>query len=180
MIASNTPPGLLRARRPGFSFARWNDHSKDEYADYLEHLRSQVVPLSPGRILGTDIDGDMVEKCRRNLERVGLGGVVAVKQVSIADFGRPEDLAQGSSVVICNPPYGQRLGALKGLEGTYEELGQLLKRCFAGDRAAFIVGEDAPHRCIGLKPSSSFPLRNGSIPCRLIQMDIYAPRPTDT
>ena len=74
-----------------------------------------------------------------------------------------------------NPPYGQRLDQKKGhpLSELYRELGGQLKTHFKGFEAWILVGEETPWREIGLKPTQQLSLRNGPIPCRLIQIPVY-------
>ena len=56
----------------------------------------------------------------------------------------------------------------------YEEFGDTLKQRFAGWRAAVLAANASPYKAIGLKPSRTINLMNGSIPCRLLLFDLYA------
>jgi putative N6-adenine-specific DNA methylase len=56
----------------------------------------------------------------------------------------------------------------------YEEVSDTLKQRFAGWQAAILVAAASPYKAIGLKPRRTFPLMNGSIPCKLLLFDLYA------
>ena len=56
----------------------------------------------------------------------------------------------------------------------YEEVGDTLKKKFAGWQAAILAASASPYKAIGLKPSRSIALMNGSIPCKLLLFELYA------
>jgi 23S rRNA (guanine2445-N2)-methyltransferase / 23S rRNA (guanine2069-N7)-methyltransferase len=104
----------------------------------------------------------------------------------------PPAQAAGPGLVVCNPPYGERLGAGGGLaergeEGRgsearwgglrplYTSLGDLLKRRFAGWRAYLLSGNAELTRYLGLRASHGWSVWNGPIPCRLLEYPIVAP-----
>ncbi len=80
-----------------------------------------------------------------------------------------------SGLLVINLPYGERIGSDNGdLRALYEDVGDTLKKKFAGWRAAILAANDSPHKAIGLKPDRTVPLVNGSIDCRLLIYEIYA------
>ncbi|MFT3804908.1 MAG: THUMP domain-containing protein [Burkholderiaceae bacterium] len=66
------------------------------------------------RLAGSDIDADAIAQTRRNLMRAGLtdaqAASVRTRQVDFADAPPPFD---EPGIVLCNPPYGERL-AVRG------------------------------------------------------------------
>ncbi len=70
-------------------------------------------------------------------------------------------------MIICNPPYGERIGEEKDLLPLYRNLGGLLRARAAGWTAAVFTGNPRLADAIGLTPAESIPLYNGKIPCRL-------------
>jgi putative N6-adenine-specific DNA methylase len=79
-------------------------------------------------------------------------------------------------VILCNPPYGQRIGAAKELRGLYKLLGDVLRERCAGWTAFVFSGNPALDEAIGLTPTSGIPLYNGRIPCRLLRYDLAGGR----
>jgi putative N6-adenine-specific DNA methylase len=56
----------------------------------------------------------------------------------------------------------------------YEEVGDTLKQRFSGWQAAILAASASPYRAIGLKPSRTIALMNGSIPCKLLLFELYS------
>jgi 23S rRNA (guanine2445-N2)-methyltransferase / 23S rRNA (guanine2069-N7)-methyltransferase len=81
--------------------------------------------------------------------------------------------------VICNPPYGERLGEVRALRPTYAELGDALRRGFSGWRAALITNNEDLGRATGLRADRKYVLWNGALECTLLCFDAIgaAPKP---
>ena len=78
-------------------------------------------------------------------------------------------------ILVTNLPYGERIGGgMADLAQLYGEIGDTLKQRFAGWRAALLAADESPWKAIGLKPSRTVRLMNGSIPCRLLVFELYA------
>ena len=176
MMAANQAPGLGRMHGTGFGFMNWLGHDEGQFEAYLTHLKQKIKPLQAGHFYGTDTDQTVLKKLEGNARRAGVGEVVTTGAVAIADFRKPTSMPGGDKVhVVSNPPYGERLASEDGLTQLYTDIGQLLKREFAGSGATLIVGQDSPHRAIGLRPKLSRRLRNGAIQCRLLELEIFGP-----
>ena len=76
-------------------------------------------------------------------------------------------------MIVCNPPYGVRLGDVAELTGFYRRFGDALKRGGAGATAWLLVGNPDLAKAIGLRPSRRIVLFNGPIECRLLRFDLY-------
>jgi 23S rRNA (guanine2445-N2)-methyltransferase / 23S rRNA (guanine2069-N7)-methyltransferase len=176
MMAAGIPPGLNRSRGQGFGFMNWLGHDVDGFNAYIDGLERSTGRVREGQFYGTDSDLRVLDKLMRNAKRAGISEGIKTGAVDIRDFRKPDSMPGGDAVhLVSNPPYGERMGDDR-LGEFYEEIGNLLKREFAGSKATLIVGDDSPHRSIGLKPDSSRRLRNGAIPCRLLQLDVFPPR----
>ncbi|HXG12990.1 MAG TPA: THUMP domain-containing protein [Gemmataceae bacterium] len=75
-------------------------------------------------------------------------------------------------VILCNPPYGERIGEEKELKALYRTLGEVFRQRCAGWLAYVFTGNARLAREIGLKPVEQVPLYNGKIPCRLLKFDL--------
>ena len=73
-----------------------------------------------------------------------------------------------SGLLICNPPYGERLGEVRELQGLYEDLGRLVREEFPGWRAAILTTEGPLEAALGLRFARRYRFRNGAIDCRLL------------
>ena len=78
-------------------------------------------------------------------------------------------------MLVTNLPYGDRIGSSEGdIRNLYEDVGDTLKQKFSGWRAAILAAAASPYKSIGLKPTRTISLMNGSIPCKLLLFELYA------
>jgi putative N6-adenine-specific DNA methylase len=110
-----------------------------------------------------------VNLARRNAESAGIGS--GIRWFS-SDFTKLESPA-GHGTLICNPPYGERLGSEQELSAFYRKIGDTLKQRWKGWTAWVFAGNLPLARHIGLKPSRRIVLFNGPIECRLLKFDLY-------
>jgi putative N6-adenine-specific DNA methylase len=120
-------------------------------------------------IFGSDRERRAVELARRNAESSGVGNHV---RWSHHDFARLEPPAE-SGTLICNPPYGERIGDEAKLELFYGKIGDILKQNWKGWTAWVFTGNLPLSKRIGLKPSRRIVLFNGPIECRLLKFELY-------
>jgi putative N6-adenine-specific DNA methylase len=73
--------------------------------------------------------------------------------------------------MICNPPYGERIGEEKDLIGLYKTLGRVFRERCEGWTLWVFTANAFLARQIGLKPSQVIDLFNGRLPCRLLRYD---------
>jgi putative N6-adenine-specific DNA methylase len=78
-----------------------------------------------------------------------------------------------NGVLLCNPPYGERLGRDEDLGAFYKLLGDILKQRFKGWTAFVLSGNKELAQSIGLKSSRRFAIQNGNLPCQLMQYELY-------
>ncbi|MEL7053362.1 MAG: RNA methyltransferase, partial [Cyanobacteria bacterium J06588_5] len=78
-----------------------------------------------------------------------------------------------SGIVMCNPPYGERLGKDTDLAAFYKLLGNVLKQRFKGWTAYVLSGNKALSRNIGMKSAERMPVYNGALLCQLMKYEIY-------
>ncbi len=165
-MALRRPPGLTRRR---FGFQGWMDYDVALWTAVRDEARRQVRKQLPAAIMGSDIRGDALRHARGNARAAGLGSLVRFALTDLRDF-RPPDGPPGT--LICNPPYGERIGEEKELRGLYRTFGEVLRERCGGWRAWMFSGNSALARQIGIKPTEDVPLFNGAIPCRLLRFDL--------
>lgn len=165
LIALAIPPG--HARRFGFEVLRGFEAGlwKEVRAAALARRRLRKIP-----VFGRDRYGDEIEKARRNLETAGVGAYVELKQADVLHSGAPST----GGILVTNPPYGVRLGEQDSLAAFYPQLGDALKRNYAGWRCYLFSGDPQLPRLIRLSASRRIPLYNGAIECRLYEYKMVA------
>ena len=74
--------------------------------------------------------------------------------------------------LICNPPYGKRLGNEEDLISLYQELGKFCKKKASGWELWILSGSPSLTKFLGMKASAKFPFSNGGIDCRWLRYKI--------
>jgi putative N6-adenine-specific DNA methylase len=77
------------------------------------------------------------------------------------------------TLLVTNPPYGERLGRAADLESLYRALGDTFKRALPGSTACVLTGNQELAKLIGLRPTRKLPVFNGPIECRLLRFDVW-------
>ena len=161
-LALRRPPGLTRRR---FGFQGWMDYDVRLWTSLRDEARRGVRKVLAAPIFGFDIRRDAVALARGNARAAGIGHLLPFQTRDVRDFQPPPG---PPGQILCNPPYGERIGEEKELRGLYRILGEVLRQRCAGWTAHVFTGNAALARQIGLQPVREVPLFNGKIPCRLL------------
>lgn len=162
-IALNRPPGLTRKR---FGFQSWMDHDVALWTELRDQARRQVKKKLDQPILGSDGRRDSLHFSRDNARAAGIGHLLNFELRDIRDARPPEG---PPGILICNPPYGERIGEEKDLRELYRTMGQVFGERFSGWRVFVFTGNARLARCIDLDPVEQTPFWNGKIPCKLLE-----------
>jgi putative N6-adenine-specific DNA methylase len=168
-IARRIAPGLRRAEQGHFAFQKAPKFDAEGFAGYLEELRAQILPDAPQSIVGSDKDGAVTGFARRNAERAGVA--VDIRWNS-SDF-RSRLPADVPTLVVVNPPFGERMGEFERAKTLLAAFGDHLKTEFTGHRAAMILGSKPLVGAVGLRPSARIPVRFAKFDARLVIFDLY-------
>ncbi|NOZ94743.1 MAG: RNA methyltransferase [Acidobacteria bacterium] len=163
LIASRTAPGLRRS----FAFERWPFHDPAEL-DAARHQAARQRREPPQPIVASDLDGRAVARTRKNLERAGMTRYCRVFRRSVTAL----ELPGPDTLIVTNPPYGERIGDTEQLRPLYKEIGDALKSRAAGATAWLLVG-NRELAAIGLRASRRIRVFNGPIECRFLRFDLY-------
>ncbi len=162
-IALRRPPGLTRRR---FGFMGWMNFDIALWTQLRDEARRQMLAGLAHPILGFDQRRDSLHFSRHNARAAGIGHLTHFEIKDLRDF-RPPDGPPG--VLLCNPPYGERIGEEKELKGLYKEMGNVFKEVCQGWKCFVFTGNAFLARQIGLQPVRQIHLFNGKIPCRLLE-----------
>jgi len=155
-------------KRKKFGFEVLPDFDSRVWERVRGECDAAVRPLPDGLIRGSDSDRQAMDAARRNLREIaGTRGVPLERK----DFRELPDIRDAT--IICNPPYGIRIGELEPTRFLYKEFGDFLKKHCQGSTAYVLCGNLELIPAIGLKPTRRFPLFNGPLECRLLKIEIY-------
>jgi putative N6-adenine-specific DNA methylase len=160
-VALNRPPGLTRRR---FGFQGWMDYDVRLWTSIRDEARKGVGKQPAFPVVGSDVRQDAVDFARTNARAAGVGHLLRFDRRDLTEF-RPPSGPRGT--VICNPPYGERIGEEKELVGLYRKLGDVIRTRLAEWDVWVFTGNQRLAEEIGIEPRESVPLFNGKIPCRL-------------
>lgn len=173
LMAADVAPGL---RRTHYGFLGWAGHDAACWEALLaeaEVRASAGLRALPARFFGRDSDGSVLNEARRNAQAAGVAGFVHLAR-GLAESLAPPEECSGPGLVICNPPYGERLGTREAVGALYHAFGARLRSGFGDWRAAIIIADDALARALGLRPDKRYTLYNGALECRLLVFDPVA------
>lgn len=169
MMAADVAPAL---KREHFGFSGWRGFDPALWtpllADAQARAQNGLRALQP-KLFGSDRNPAVLNAAKANAQAAGLAGFIQLAVRAVASLEAPPHEVPG--LVITNPPYGERMGEVDALRETYRELGDALKRGFAGWRAALITNHEELGRATGLRADRTYALFNGAIECRLLCFD---------
>jgi putative N6-adenine-specific DNA methylase len=166
LISLNQAPGLYRE---SFGFETWPDFDSDLWhflrQNAVDHRREKLEAV----VVGCDRNPIVIQQARQNAANCGLETQIQLHQQELAFVEAPSD----HGVLLCNPPYGERLGKNTDLGAFYKLLGNVLKQRFKGWTAFVLSGNKELSRTIGLRSSQRVAVYNGSLPCQLMKYELY-------
>lgn len=156
--AKNIAPGLYRR----FAAEAWDCIPKDLWRLQREEALSQVRGDAAFRAFGSDISPEALEITAGNLKNAGVSSLAELRRMDVRDFVPPEERA----IVVCNPPYGERL--LDREEA--EELCRVMGRVFRpSDRVGYYIISSVENfeELFGRPADKRRKLYNGMMKCQL-------------
>ncbi len=165
MIANRIAPGLLR---PGFAFMHWKDFDPALYEVIREATVNRIQENSV-RIIGYDNDFKALNIARQAASAAQLDDAIELSMGNFFDITPPK----GPAFLIMNPPYGERL-SVKNIDKMYKEIGDKLKKDFAGYWAWIISSDDYALKSIGLRTFDTHHVMNGKLHCKYVGFRLYA------
>ena len=116
------------------------------------------------RAFASDIDPSAVALSEKNVRLAGVDDVIRVFRQDARKISA--DGRRGT--IVCNPPYGERLGTMKEVEKLYKEIGTHF-RSLSPWQVYIITTHPAFERFYGRKADKVRKLYNGMLPCYLYQ-----------
>ena len=149
----------------GFDF--WQGHNQAVWKKVKEEAlalaEAEKQRENPPHFYGFDLDHRVLQKAKQNAQNAGVAHLMQWQQGDVAAIKNPSPNVAGT--VICNPPYGERLGTTPALIALYSVFGQRLKQQFAGWNASIFSGEPSLLDCLRLRSHRQFKAKNGPLDC---------------
>ena len=155
LIGRNMAPGINRS----FVSENWQHMSGALWDDVREDARKKMNNNS-FRILAYDNDGQVLRKARGNAARAGVGDLIVFQHQPVEDFRSARKYGR----LICNPPYGERIGDPEKAAKLYRSMGDVFSRL---DSWSMFVLTAHPEfeSYFGKKAHKNRKLYNGNMKC---------------
>jgi putative N6-adenine-specific DNA methylase len=167
MIATNRRPGLFRTN---YAFMHLKGYEESVYLQEDALLEKQITEIPGLRIIATDYSARAIENSRKNAAAAGVAKLI---EFSVCDFAETEIPEGESGVFYVNPEYGERLGDVTELEGTYSRIGDFMKQKCGGYWGYVFTGNLELGKKIGLKPKRRIEFYTSTIDARLFEFELY-------
>ncbi|MDR3551561.1 MAG: class I SAM-dependent RNA methyltransferase, partial [Clostridia bacterium] len=159
MLAMNMAPGLNRR----FAAESWGAVETSVWAEARAEALSRI-DNSPFTVSGYDIDPAAAALTLENAKKAGVGTHVTASAQDIRQFSP----AEPRGIIVCNPPFGERMLDIHEAEALYRVTGQVLAK-FPGWNAYILSADESFETLFGRKADRRRKLYNGMIKCNCYQ-----------
>ena len=150
-------PGINRR----FAAEKWECIDAQIWREERTRAIDMVDREAKFEAIGFDIDDAAVALTLDNAKKAGIKSRLKIEQADITKFRQPQ-----GSIVICNPPYGERMLELREAEEIYRKMGKVLMT--GGGNSSYII---SPHEefqsFFGKNAKKLRKLYNGMMKCQL-------------
>ena len=157
MRAMNIAPGLRRR----FAAEEWDLFPQSIWQKERQDALNAINRDVNFKAIGYDIDEDVLKIAQENAKRAGVENCIKFECRDIKDFH-----TDTNAIVVCNPPYGERLLEDPQVRKLYGAMGRAFKR--QPGVSYYIIG---PHedfeKLFGRRADRRRKLYNGMIQCQL-------------
>ena len=145
----------------------WTDFAKRTHDEIIDKLNKKFEhPI----IFGSDNNGRILDLARDHIKEAGLPpSLFDITEESALERRAPSE----KGIVICNPPYGERLMTPEQAMELIHDFGEHLKQNFKGWKACLILPHGELKKAISLRTSAKIPVWNGQLECRLFIYDLF-------
>ena len=155
LIAKNRAPGLSRS----FAAQEFPWVSKEAWQNARDEARDKEFK-GPYRIMGSDSDPACVSLSFANARKAGVSDCVTFKDGDATKMSLPAE----EGILVCNPPYGERMMEQQSAQRLYSALGRHLK--YANNWKKFVItSEPEFEHYFGKRADKKRKFYNGKIKC---------------
>ena len=161
MIARKIAPGLKRS----FAAENFPQIPESMWQEARSEAKALEISDSKFEAWASDIDEDILDLAYENALRAGVEDCINIFTADARKIKKPEG-RRGS--IVCNPPYGERMGELHEIEQLYRDMGRALKNVEPW-HVYVLTSCEHFERLYGRRSDKTKKLYNGMIPCYLYQ-----------
>ncbi len=160
MIAKNIAPGLGR----DFDAEKWDFISQNLWDEARDEAYDAIIEDIELRIHGSDIDEEAISLARYHAKKAGVEDAIHLQRMPVSDISSRYKYG----VILCNPPYGERLGELDYVKGLYKEMGEVFRKLDSW--SYYVITSNLEfEKFFGKKADKKRKLYNGKLLCNFYQ-----------
>lgn len=158
--AKNIAPGIYRR----FAAEKWDSLPSKIWQTSREEAIEEIRKDIEFTAFGSDISQDSLEIAEANARRAGISGLIRLEKADVKNFTIPDR----KSLVVTNPPYGERLMNGEDLTKLYQTMGNVFQ---PSQQTAYYIISSAENfeQNFGRKADKKRKLYNGMLKCNLYQ-----------
>ena len=166
LIAKNIAPGLYRA----FAGEKFSQLPKDIWEKIREEAKEAVREDTELHLIGSDIDPECVRLTLKNARLAGLDGQIRAQVRDVRNLS----LNGEYGCIMCNPPYGERMGEVHKMNELYRDMYHAFSN-YPTWSWYVITSHSDFEKSFGKPASKRRKLYNGMIRCDFYQY--FGPKP---
>ncbi len=160
MIVSGRAPGLGRS----FAGEAFGNLPASLWADARAEAEGRIKRDCKFEVYASDIDEDILDITYENALRAGVEEHLNIFCADARRIKREDR----KGTVVCNPPYGERMGEREEIERLYQQLGGAFKALYPW-QIYVLTSSDRFDRLYGRRADKIKKLYNGMLPCYLYE-----------
>lgn len=160
LLMSNTAPGLLRS----FAAEKFDFLPEELWKRAREEAKEVINYDSRFEAFASDIDDNALKQATLCIKNVGMERHIKLfreNALTITTGGK-------RGTIVCNPPYGERLGTLKEAESLYRAMGRHFSSLDAW-QIYILTSHESFEKLYGRRADKVRKLYNGMLPCYFYQ-----------
>jgi putative N6-adenine-specific DNA methylase len=166
LIGQNIAPGMNR----NFVSEKWPLIPREYWHEARRESHDRANYDIPLDITGTDFNNRVIETARYNAVHAGIDESIHFQVRPFAELSSKKKYGK----IICNPPYGERLGNSEEIDSLYREMPEVLSKLDTWSYYILTANENF-EKLFGKKASKKRKLYHGNIKVQYYQY--FGPRP---
>lgn len=165
LLAADIPSMVERQH---YAFKNFKSFDPEAWGKVQSEVNKRPVDLG-FKIFASDVDAAMLQKAKRNSRMAPIGNMISFTVKDVFDLEPPSE----KGLLICNPPYGERMGEEEDISELYQKLGDAFKNSFVGYDCWVISSNIDAIKSVGLKASRKIKVFNGNLECSFREFKVF-------
>lgn len=166
LIGRNRAPGIAR----NFLSETWPWIPRELWKQARDEARDLEKPGLQAQIQATDINGKAITMAKKAARDAGVPGDINFREMDVLELKTSREYG----VIICNPPYGERMGDHESAEAIYDDMHDAFAPLTTWS-IYVLTSHPGFERCFRRRDDRRRKLYNGRIECTYHQF--HGPRP---